>query len=537
MSETLPIACPSCRVQYRLKLEYAHLNGNCPECGFRIPAPRPELAPIRPLSQKDEPGELLPLEEHWPEPPERVDALHLGATYDLTSTVAVVPSATVAAEPTAGHEVYGFGDEKSHLTTDFVETPGEAPFRFADDPVTKPTTAPALAPGAESPAVSPVAELSPAPSPPAPPAPVDPLFLDGGSARIESQPVATPPAARIPTPEELAAPGRPAKVVKRSKGEAIRPYGVATPPSTGGTAHPPDQAVDGAFAGRNRPAAVDDQYHQFKLSKAELEPEREDPMPEQLFIEGVWNFPWRTANLLPFAWIAVVWTIFLFQMALIAMFAGKGPMGIVISGLVGLGALWVVVIGGGYSGACFLQALTQTAAGLDAVEWPRSGWKEWFFPFMHLVYVLAIATVVTAPLSMISYFGLDIWGYLLSLLLVFPILMLSSSAGVWWKFFDGRVLASLAKRAKSLFHVFILSLFPAAGTAALVYFSLENWVLVPLAGVAVGYFILVYGRLLGRLGWQITEDDTEAKKRKRKKRKKARSGAEADENEPIPSEA
>ena len=62
----LSFYCPSCRAHLRIKAAYAGMQGRCPECGWRIPALRPELESRRPASG-DEPG-LVPLEEEWPEP-------------------------------------------------------------------------------------------------------------------------------------------------------------------------------------------------------------------------------------------------------------------------------------------------------------------------------------------------------------------------------------------------------------------------------------------------------------------------------------
>ena len=44
----LALQCPGCRVRLRVKEAYAHLRGRCPECAYRIDAPRPQASPAVP---------------------------------------------------------------------------------------------------------------------------------------------------------------------------------------------------------------------------------------------------------------------------------------------------------------------------------------------------------------------------------------------------------------------------------------------------------------------------------------------------------
>src|SRR5437764_1930187 len=67
----LSLACPACRSKLRIRQAYAHLKGRCPECGYRIPAPKPQPPQSLPaFSDADEPLGLMPIDEEWPEPAE-----------------------------------------------------------------------------------------------------------------------------------------------------------------------------------------------------------------------------------------------------------------------------------------------------------------------------------------------------------------------------------------------------------------------------------------------------------------------------------
>ncbi len=65
----LSLTCPACRTKMRIREAYAHLKGRCPECGYRMQAPRPKPAPPPvDYSGVDVPIGLEPVEEEWPEP-------------------------------------------------------------------------------------------------------------------------------------------------------------------------------------------------------------------------------------------------------------------------------------------------------------------------------------------------------------------------------------------------------------------------------------------------------------------------------------
>jgi DNA-directed RNA polymerase subunit RPC12/RpoP len=90
----LALSCPACRRKLRIREAYAHLRGRCPECGYRIQAPKPRPAePYEAFSAADEPLGLVPIEEEWPEPA-RVDRLaeeDPGDTYTLDAPLVSQP--------------------------------------------------------------------------------------------------------------------------------------------------------------------------------------------------------------------------------------------------------------------------------------------------------------------------------------------------------------------------------------------------------------------------------------------------------------
>jgi hypothetical protein len=111
----MALGCPNCRVRLRLKEEYAHLRGRCPECGYRIDAPRPMPAPVLPepvfLDSDDDSPRLVPMEEEWPEPArlESEESQPQG-NYAVTPTPKRWPESPAPADLPPAVEGYGVED-------------------------------------------------------------------------------------------------------------------------------------------------------------------------------------------------------------------------------------------------------------------------------------------------------------------------------------------------------------------------------------------------------------------------------------------
>jgi hypothetical protein len=109
----LALQCPHCRARLRLKEAYAHLRGRCPECSYRIDAPRPAprsaAPPPAPVDFDEDSPRLEPMEEEWPEPAQlEGEETSAGGTYDMTATPkrwAESPSPEPAPPRVEGYEV------------------------------------------------------------------------------------------------------------------------------------------------------------------------------------------------------------------------------------------------------------------------------------------------------------------------------------------------------------------------------------------------------------------------------------------------
>lgn len=165
--EWLSLRCPACRSTLRIRAAHAHLRGRCPECGYRIEAPRPPSADAaRPprASDADEPLGLMPIEEEWPEPAQVV-SVDSRPNYELDTRADAPPPAAQPQPPRPEPAGPVYGLKEGEWKT---PPPGPGPDlnpTAMDDPVAQETGAPVLYRLSE-------AELNPLRPPPPPPYPL-----------------------------------------------------------------------------------------------------------------------------------------------------------------------------------------------------------------------------------------------------------------------------------------------------------------------------------------------------------------------------
>jgi hypothetical protein len=93
----------------RIKAQYAHLRGRCPDCGLRVepPQPPPSSLPL-PVSDSDEPIGLVPIEEEWPEPAQLEAAEGPGLYSVSAGALDPFPQAPQASPPPFAPRVEGY---------------------------------------------------------------------------------------------------------------------------------------------------------------------------------------------------------------------------------------------------------------------------------------------------------------------------------------------------------------------------------------------------------------------------------------------
>src|SRR5262245_13044095 len=182
-------------------------------------------------------------------------------------------------------------------------------------------------------------------------------------------------------------------------------------------------------------------------------------------------------------------------------------------------ALTVIVgsYGLAYLASCLLIIIEQSAAGNDEISWPDEPFLDRIWRVVQLVWLTAVwvapaglfvrvvahyAAPEQAGILFVVAAGVALW-------LFFPVGVLSSlSAESPWAVLRPAILAGMLRQFSTTLGFYVVSFVLVGGPLALVVVTCatgQMW-LVPVAGIMAATFVLIYGRLLGRLGWVVAAD-------------------------------
>jgi len=552
MDNWLEISCPFCRAPFKIKEAYAHLRGRCPSCGFRIEPIKPKpYEEQKYVSTSDEPVGLIPIDEEWPEPATLI-------AWDDRPMYGLAPPQSAAPQGAAS-------------SSQEADIPGSAPIPFADEPAqpARPSAATPQKPVAPPPKIV-RAEAVKEPERPAaaskPPIAPDPITAFAPPDARDKAPPALPavdilgepivtsvpkpqsgpdPLARtqempdlkpvMPPRADLADDLPPLPQPKQAEPDLYRFAGGGIDTGQGGAVRrneidfevPPTPPVPPPEPPPLEP------HSPYQLSDAELDPEKPPPVPLLMFWTGVWNFAFRPANLLRLFWLTLGFSVIGFQVVLmLVLYEMGGILGEVIGFLIGVGVVFMVVLAGSYAASSFLQILQDTANGADEIQYPDGDWRMGAINLARLAWLTFLGLV--GPFLILSLLGC--LGYGLFILLtpaLFAFCLLSAlSRDSWFIIFDPQVLEGLKRRPDviPIVYVFSLVFLVACLITTFVAMRVTAW-FVPVMAFTMAVCWLTFGRVLGRVGYALTEDPRRKRKKKRKKKRKARSAVSAAEPE------
>jgi hypothetical protein len=196
-----------------------------------------------------------------------------------------------------------------------------------------------------------------------------------------------------------------------------------------------------------------------------------------------------------------------------------------------------------YAAHSFLTVVEFTAAGQDDVRWPDESLFDWLWKPIYLLWLLAFWSVpawVVVDGILTPSLDLPAAGFypvlLAAVCLLFPLGLFSSlSTNNRLNVFRPAILRSLARRPLPLGIVYLASGVLVIGWGALFYHALASpsWWWLPLVSTTGAAVLLLYARLLGRLGWLITHPNLKAGRKGGKKKRKAGAGR-VREDIPLP---
>jgi hypothetical protein len=174
-----------------------------------------------------------------------------------------------------------------------------------------------------------------------------------------------------------------------------------------------------------------------------------------------------------------------------------------------------------YSGYSFLVTFINTTAGSDEIRWPGDPLVDWVFKGWYLAW---LAVVWAAPALLVtSLFTPPPWVYVLVVgavvWLLFPITLLSSlSAGSLLVILRPIIIKLWLRHLGMAMAFYFVSGILLAICGGLFYYGVVNrFVVLPVAAILGAFSMLVYARLLGRVGWIITWEDPATKRKKEKR--------------------
>ena len=238
---------------------------------------------------------------------------------------------------------------------------------------------------------------------------------------------------------------------------------------------------------------------------AEVRQEVIPPPPQWTFFSGVFLLPWRKDTVVRWVYLSLGFTAILG----ICLVLKSLPSPLVAVFFL-LPIIWIGFLTFSYAAACGLCVLESTAAGLDRIEgWPDPNWKEWMAHLIYVGWIGAIPMGVSYGLGVLANFqGISLaLSMPLAFVLIYPISLMSAlEANSIWVPLTPSILGSLIKWWWCWLMFYLLSGLIAWGLVAVAVFAVgsSNDIVLVTLGPLIAAAVLIYARLLGRLGWRMT---------------------------------
>ena len=259
---------------------------------------------------------------------------------------------------------------------------------------------------------------------------------------------------------------------------------------------------------------------------ADIRRESEGEKPKSLYLTGVFGFPFRRGAFPRWGYLTLGCVM---SGALVAgivhmLMSVSGYGGVAIA-FFAMPLVWVGFWTLSYGAACAITIIEDTANGLsEVVNWMEPNWKEWVPRLMMLAY-LATLTVTTCMLIARGVYlatGWFIAPLFVTMSFLFPFLLLSAlEVGSTLVPFSTPVTVSLRRSWKAWLGFLTIVSLIGSGLSLAMYWGINliGPATIPILGPAFSTYFMVYCRLLGRLGWAITNHDGPSKKKRKKRRK------------------
>jgi hypothetical protein len=290
------------------------------------------------------------------------------------------------------------------------------------------------------------------------------------------------------------------------------------------------------------PTEADKAAAQQIMREAHVELDRKEeiergPIESPLW-NGVYGYPFRKNSIRCWLLLTLGLTVLSLQGAAVSFFISGGlDIGsVVASGTLILGMFWIAVFSGSFGAANFMVIVQDTANGNENPPAADGTWKEWFFQFLMLMWVFGVWIGVPSGIVLMLQAPYLIPVILIFSLIIFPTSLLSTLAsGSAWVLMNGTILGRIWKRKTVFFSMLLSSFFLWGLPGYLLYLTgrYSSFTAAFFAGPLWAAGVLIYARLLGRVGWILTEQDRAARKKRQRKKLKPKKRREDEESEPA----
>lgn len=246
--------------------------------------------------------------------------------------------------------------------------------------------------------------------------------------------------------------------------------------------------------------------------------------------DGIYTFPFRLDNLRIVILLLISFTFMALigcgMHALVSLMLKQSP----ASEMPGLGTLMdraalyvflclfvLAVFVSLHQAAIFLRVVEETSAGIDEVTWPKDPWTDYLGKALFLGWVCLMSCGVWGLLLLPVFQVLPlsrVVGWILVLLFgwfTFPIVLLSTmSASAFWMVLHPPLIWRMIQKPLPILFLFgnaMLFLFPAAIVGYGVIGE-YHFILLPFLAPIWTLSALVYGRVLGRVGFELIKEDS-----------------------------
>jgi hypothetical protein len=264
-----------------------------------------------------------------------------------------------------------------------------------------------------------------------------------------------------------------------------------------------------AEAPHERSSAVEIDYLTLAKERGLVRSRRVSEPPKWTFFTGVFTFPWHGENLT--RWVAISFGLTVTgEIFVAAVENSHGGLGTLLMPVLSMLAAVMFLLTFSFIAPCFLASVQDTADGFDEVqESTMPEWDQWFFSFLSVLSVWVLSGALGCPLTLIEPIGPV--AIPLSSLVLFPVLLLSAMECESFLLpFSRPVLASLVRAWPAWIVFYLVSTVVLAGwfVVTRLTIGLAPYLTVLVLAPAFGAVVLIYARLLGRLGWRISGSRT-----------------------------